>query len=210
MEAGGCQDGKLIPGRKQEAAALGIVGSSSCLKHMSPSPGAPGGGRGSSRRPPGRPDDLAVAARESMVPCGRRCKEKSYRDNTTPNRLISLSAPARNRLAIASMFMSVDATKNGFFLLSLSRSLAAGTTVGVFDLSCSGSATLAAGSSCAEQACSRSWSLSSSWSARCACLLLHAGTTGSATADWGGDGGLDSAGHANHTPPVCLSVSCVC
>lgn len=143
---------------------------------MSPSPGAPGGGRGSSRRPPGRPDDLAVAARESMVPCGRRCKEKSYRDNTTPNRLISLSAPARNRLAIASMFMSVDATKNGFFLLSLSRSLAAGTTVGVFDLSCSGSATLAAGSSCAEQACSRSWSLSSSWSARCACLLLHSCT----------------------------------
>lgn len=71
-----------------------------------------------------------------MVPCGRRCKEKSYRDNTTPNRLISLSAPARNRLAvhlwalpIASMFMSVDATKNGFFLLSLSLSLAAGTTV---------------------------------------------------------------------------------
>lgn len=74
-----------------------------------------------------------------MVPCGRRCKEKSYHDNTTPNRLISLSAPARNRLAvhlwalpIASMFMSVDATKNGFFLLSLSLSLAAGTTVGVF------------------------------------------------------------------------------
>lgn len=157
MEAGA---GWRLPRREanpwKEAGGSGI---SNCGKQqlsetsMSPSPGAPGGGRGSSRRPPGRPDDLAVAARGSMVPCGRRCKEKSYHDNTTPNRLISLSAPARNRLAvhlwalpIASMFMSVDATKNGFFLLSLSLSSRRHHRGRVL-LSCPGSATLAAGSS---------------------------------------------------------------
>lgn len=125
--AGGCQDGKLIPGRKQEAAALVIVGRSSCLRHLCLLPRAHLAVDGA---PAGRPD-LAVAARESMVPCGRRCKEKSYRDNTTPNRLISLSAPARNRLAVHLWPLracSCQWTRQRTDIFC-SLSLAAGTTV---------------------------------------------------------------------------------